>query len=68
MSRAHSRQGSRALGSTSCYLSKTDRWEDQQSGQKRSRVKIVAEVVRFLGRGNGGPSAQPADEPAEISV
>ena len=44
---------------------KTDRWEDQQSGQKRSRVKIVAEVVRFLGRGNGAPSAQPADEPVE---
>jgi single-strand DNA-binding protein len=44
---------------------KTDRWEDQQSGQKRSRVKMVAEIVRVLGRGNGAPSAQPADEPVE---
>ena len=44
---------------------KTDHWEDQQSGQKRSRVKIVVETLRFLGKGNGKAENQPADEPAE---
>jgi single-strand DNA-binding protein len=35
---------------------KTDKWQDKQSGQERSRVKIVADSVRFLGgRGAGGP-------------
>jgi len=34
---------------------KTDKWQDKQSGQDRSRVKIVADSVRFLGgRGAGG--------------
>ena len=44
---------------------KTDHWEDKQSGQKRSRVKIVAESVRFLGKANGKGDDQPADEPAD---
>jgi single-strand DNA-binding protein len=36
---------------------KTDKWQDKQSGQERSRVKIVADSVRFLGgRGAGGPA------------
>jgi len=35
---------------------KTDKWQDKQSGQERSRVKVVADSVRFLGgRGAGGP-------------
>ncbi len=33
---------------------KTDKWQDKQSGQERSKVKIVAETVRFLGGGAGG--------------
>jgi single-strand DNA-binding protein len=34
---------------------KTDKWQDKQSGQERSKVKVVAETVRFLGgRGGGG--------------
>jgi single-strand DNA-binding protein len=34
---------------------KTDKWQDKQSGQERSKVKVVAESVRFLGgRGAGG--------------
>jgi single-strand DNA-binding protein len=34
---------------------KTDKWQDKQSGQERSKVKIVADTVRFLGgRGAGG--------------
>ena len=39
---------------------KTDKWQDKQSGQERSRVKVVADSVRFLGgRGAGGPAAGP---------
>ncbi len=30
---------------------KTDRWKDNQTGQDRHRVKIVAELVQFLGGG-----------------
>jgi single-strand DNA-binding protein len=34
---------------------KTDKWQDKTSGQERSRVKVVADSVRFLGgRGAGG--------------
>jgi single-strand DNA-binding protein len=34
---------------------KTDKWQDKQSGQERSKVKVVADTVRFLGgRGAGG--------------
>jgi len=37
---------------------KTDKWQDKQSGQERSKVKVVAATVRFLGgRGAGGPGA-----------
>jgi single-strand DNA-binding protein len=37
---------------------KTDTWDDKQSGQKKSRVKVVADSVRFLGGGAGrGPGA-----------
>ncbi len=32
---------------------KTDKWQDKQSGQERSKVKVVADTVRFLG-GRGG--------------
>jgi single-strand DNA-binding protein len=33
---------------------KTDKWQDKQSGQERSRVKVVAASVRFLGGGGRG--------------
>jgi len=42
---------------------KTDKWQDKQSGQDRSRVKIVAEAVRFLG-GSGRAVSRPAEEPS----
>ncbi len=48
---------------------KTDKWQDKQSGQERSRVKIVADSVRFLGgggaggaRGGGGRGPSAPDE------
>jgi single-strand DNA-binding protein len=31
-----------------------DEWEDRESGQKRTRLKIVANTVQFLGGGEGG--------------
>jgi single-strand DNA-binding protein len=33
---------------------KTDKWQDKTSGQERSRVKVVADSVRFLGGGAAG--------------
>ena len=31
-----------------------DSWEDKQSGQKRSKLKVVGEVMQFLGGREGG--------------
>src|SRR5512145_1704973 len=40
---------------------KTDKWQDKQTNQERSKVKVVAETVRFLGgRGGAGPGARAA--------
>ncbi len=52
---------------------KVDTWDDKDSGQKRSRVKVVADTVQFLGgrpgedgerqphaNVNAGPAARPA--------
>jgi single-strand DNA-binding protein len=33
---------------------KLDQWEDKQSGQKRSKLKVVLENVQFLSSGNRG--------------
>lgn len=42
---------------------KTDKWQDKQSGQERSKVKVVADTVRFLG-GRGGGAAAGGRPPA----
>ena len=43
---------------------KTDKWQDKQSGQERSRVKVVADSVRFLGgRGEGAGAGRGAPRP-----
>src|SRR5581483_10640241 len=39
---------------------KLDQWEDKQSGQKRSKLKIVLDNVQFLGRPGGGAGAPAA--------
>jgi single-strand DNA-binding protein len=44
---------------------KTEHWDDKQTGQKRTRVKIVADSVKFLGKGNGKPEQQPESPPAD---
>ncbi|MEI9865800.1 MAG: single-stranded DNA-binding protein [Limisphaerales bacterium] len=48
---------------------KLDQWDDKQTGQKKSRLGIVAETVQFLGgapgAGEGGaPAAPRAARPA----
>jgi single-strand DNA-binding protein len=54
---------------------KTDRWKDKQSGQDRQRVKVVAELVQFLGGGelhgpHHSPSslARPEDAPSPEGI
>lgn len=38
---------------------KLDQWEDKQSGQKRSKLKVVAERVQFVGPPPGAQGAAP---------
>ena len=60
-----------------------DQWDDKQTGQKRSKLGVVAESVQFLGspRGEGGgapaaprsapaaaAAAAPASEPADADA
>jgi single-strand DNA-binding protein len=52
-----------------------DTWEDKNSGQKRSKLRVVGETMQFLGSreggggrgggGGGGGSRPPAQEPAD---
>jgi single-strand DNA-binding protein len=43
-----------------------DQWDDKQTGQKRSRLGVVAETVQFLGSGGGGAAGggDGGDSPA----
>jgi single-strand DNA-binding protein len=46
---------------SSCLIEgrlKLDQWDDKQTGQKRSRLGVVAETVQFLG-GRGDSAAPP---------
>jgi single-strand DNA-binding protein len=47
---------------------KLDQWEDRESGQKRSKLEVVAENVQFLGSRDGGGAPSTGvprrDEPA----
>jgi single-strand DNA-binding protein len=51
---------------------KLDQWDDKQSGQKRSKLGVVAETVQFLGgaptAGEGGAPAPRAARPAATSA
>jgi len=44
-----------------------DTWDDKQSGQKRSKLKVVGENMQFLpdGRGGSGGGAQPPQRPPQ---
>jgi len=43
---------------------KLDQWDDKQTGQKRSRLGVVAETVQFLGSASGGGEGGGAPAPA----
>jgi single-strand DNA-binding protein len=43
---------------------KLDQWDDKQTGQKRSRLGVVAEVVQFLGSPRGTEGGAPSGAPA----
>jgi len=40
-----------------------DQWDDKQTGQKRSKLGVVAETVQFLGSPRGGEGGGPAPAP-----
>jgi single-strand DNA-binding protein len=42
-----------------------DRWEDEATGQKRSKLRVVAETVQFLGGGSKDDAAPSEAAPAE---
>jgi single-strand DNA-binding protein len=49
---------------------KFDQWDDKQTGQKRSRLGVIAETVQFLGSGGqegGGGAGGPARPPRPSS-
>ena len=53
---------------------KLDQWEDKQSGQKRSKLKVVLDNVQFLstrggagGGGAGGAPSAPGDDVDQTS-
>lgn len=39
---------------------KLDTWDDKQSGQKRSKMRVMIEDFQFLGRGGGSRDGAPA--------
>ncbi len=41
-----------------------DTWQDKQSGQSRSRLRVVGETMQFLGTGSptGGNKSQPSEQ------
>jgi single-strand DNA-binding protein len=41
-----------------------DQWDDKQTGQKRSRLGVVAETVQFLGSSGGGAGGGDGGESA----
>lgn len=50
-----------------CGFLKQDRWEDTETGAKRSKVKVVAQEVQFIGKGSqdDASAAAPEAEPAQ---
>ncbi len=48
----------------------TDSWEDKTSGQKRTKLKVVAENIQLLGSsgGGGGQSSNPPAQPQQQSA
>ena len=42
-----------------------DTWDDKQSGQKRSKLKVIGEMMQMLGGRPGGGGGGASDEPEE---
>lgn len=52
-----------------CFIEgrlKLDSWDDKESGQKRSKLKIVADSVQFVDSQRGGQSGAPAGAGGEM--
>jgi single-strand DNA-binding protein len=48
---------------------KLDSWDDKQTGQKRSRLGVVAEIVQFLGsRSDHGDAQSAAESPQPDAI
>jgi len=47
-----------------------DQWDDKQTGQKRSKLAVVAETVQFLGsaRSGEGPAPAPRTTPSPAAA
>ena len=45
-----------------------DQWEDKKSGEKRSRLKVTAERIQFIGGKNGVPAPEGEKAEAESEV
>lgn len=45
-----------------------DQWEDKQTQQKRSKLKVVLENFQFLGSREGGPGASAGSQGADEGV
>src|SRR6476660_659798 len=44
-----------------------DTWDDKQSGQKRSKLKVVGDMIQLLGSRGGGGGGAPRGEGGESS-
>jgi single-strand DNA-binding protein len=46
-----------------------DSWDDKQTGQKRSKLKVIGETMQLLGspRGGGGAPAEAGDDDRQSS-
>jgi single-strand DNA-binding protein len=42
-----------------------DTWDDKTSGQKRSKLKVIGEMMQMLGSRPGGGGGGPSEEPEE---
>jgi single-strand DNA-binding protein len=42
---------------------KLDQWDDKESGQKRSKLKVVVESMQFLGARDDQPRSESAPQP-----
>jgi len=45
-----------------------DQWDDKQTGQKRSKLGVVAESVQFLGSPSGGDGGNAGSRPAPAAA